>query len=197
MFEFFGSPAAVPYPLQVKPNKKAVDFFRSLFRFHIIILSCRIGASDRLGHAGDLQPGADDSLAGRVVDHSGILVLRLGPLPDFDLAATADDAHAHRREEVVRGVAVQVDSAVEDGRGVLADSAGDQGLTTRVVLNEVGDVVDHTGHGDEATAGLGLGDVVVPGDDGELLEGSAPVEADTLLVELLLHLLETAVEFIC
>lgn len=90
------------------------------------------------------------------------------------------------------GVGVEVDTAVEDGSGVLADGGGDEGLATGVVLDEVGNVVDNTGDGNEGLAVLGLRDEVVPVDDGELLEGSTPVEGGALLVELLLELLDTA-----
>ena len=61
-----------------------------------------------------------------------------------------------------------------------------------MVLDEIGHVVDNTGDGDEGLAILGLGDVVVPVDDGELVEGRSPVELGTLLVELLLELLNSA-----
>ena len=85
-----------------------------------------------------------------------------------------------------------VDTTVEDGSGVLANSGRDEGLATRMVLDELADVVDDASNADEGPAVLGLGDKLVPGEDGQLLEGSAPVEGGALLVELLLHLLETA-----
>lgn len=91
------------------------------------------------------------------------------------------------------GVGVQVDTAVEDGGGVLANGGGNEGLATGVLLDKVTDVVDDTGDGDEGLAVLlGVGDKVVPGDDGQLLEGNAPVEDGALLVELLLELLDAA-----
>lgn len=89
-------------------------------------------------------------------------------------------------------VGVKVDASVEDGGGVLADSGRDQSLATGVVLDEVGHVVDHTGHRHQSLPVLGLGDVVIPVDDGELVEGSTPVELGSLLVELLLQLLDAA-----
>lgn len=91
------------------------------------------------------------------------------------------------------GVGVVVDTTVEDGSGVLANGGRDQGFASGVVLDEVGHVVDDTSNGNESLA-LVLGGVnkVVPADDGELLERSTPVEDRTLLVDLLLHLLDTA-----
>jgi len=59
-------------------------------------------------------------------------------------------------------------------------------------LNESGNIVNNTGNSDEATSVLGLLLVLVPVDDWELLERDTPVEGASLLVELLLELLETA-----
>lgn len=122
-----------------------------------------------------------------------VLVLELCALPDLDLAAAAQDADAHGGEDVVGGVGVEVDAAVEDGGGVAADGGADEGLAAGVVLDEVADVVDDAADGGEGLAVLAaVGDEVVPVDDGELLEGDAPVEGGALLVELLLLLLEAA-----
>lgn len=84
-----------------------------------------------------------------------------------------------------------VDTTVEDGRGILANTRVDQCLATRVVLDEITDIVDDAGNRNEGTAILGLLDVVVPADDRELLKRNTPVESGTLLVELLLELLDT------
>jgi len=92
----------------------------------------------------------------------------------------------------VCGVGVVVDTTVEDGSSVLADTRRDESLSTWVVLDEVGHVVDNTGNCNESSAVLGFGLVGVPIDDGELLERNTPVESLSLLVELLLQLLETA-----
>ena len=89
------------------------------------------------------------------------------------------------------GIGVVVDATVEDGSGVLADGGGDESLATGVALDEVGHVVDDTGDGDESLSVLGVFDEIVPADDGELLQGSSPVEGRALLVKLLLHLLHT------
>lgn len=89
-------------------------------------------------------------------------------------------------------VGVVVDTTVEDGGGVLANGGRDEGLATRVVFDEVGHIVNNTGNSNEGLAVLGLGGEVVPADNGELLERSTPVEGGTLLVELLLQLLTTA-----
>lgn len=89
-------------------------------------------------------------------------------------------------------VGVEVDTTVEDGGGILSDARRDEGLATGVVLNEVCHVVDDTGDGNKTPAVLGLLDVVVPVDDGQLLQRHAPVEPGPLLVQLLLLLLETS-----
>lgn len=151
-----------------------------------------IGAGNGLNDLGDLVAGTNDALAGRVVDIGDVLVLELGAFPDLDLAAAAEDADAHSREQVVGSVGVQVDTAVEDGGGVLANSGTDEGLATGVLLDEGGHVVDDTSNGNESLTVLGVGDKVVPGDDGELLQGGAPVKDGALLVELLLELLDAA-----
>ena len=146
-------------------------------------------ADDGLLDLGRLVAGADDLLALAVADVLDVLVLALGALPDLDLAAAADDADAHGREQVVRRVGVHVDAAVEHGRRVLADAAADHGFAARVVLDELRHVVDHARDGDEAAAVLRLVDVVVPFDDGELVERNTPVEFRSLLVQFLLLLL--------
>lgn len=121
-----------------------------------------------------------------------VLVVHVVTLPDLDFHAAADDADAHGREEIVGGVGVEVDTAVEHGGRVLADTAPDHGLATGVVLDEVGNVVDDATDADETLAVLGALNVVVPFHDGELLERNTPVELGALLVELLLLLLDTA-----
>ncbi|KAJ8608846.1 hypothetical protein MRB53_039432 [Persea americana] len=125
-----------------------------------------------LGDLSDLLAGTDDPLpaVGLVLD---VLVLRVGALPDLDLTPAADERHAHRRQEVVRGVGVLVDAAVEGARGVLAHHGVDHGLAAGVVEVEVRDVVDDAGDGDELAPVLDLVDVVVPLDDGEGLERHA------------------------
>lgn len=92
----------------------------------------------------------------------------------------------------MRRVGVHVHAAVKHGRGVLADAAADHGLAAGVILDEIRDIVDHARHGDEAAPVLGLVDVVVPLDDGELVQGHAPVEPCALLVQFLLLLLHAA-----
>jgi hypothetical protein len=131
-------------------------------------------------------------VAGSITDEGDVLVLALGALPDLDLATAAHDTNTHGGQEVVCGVGVVVDAAVEHGGGVLADARADQGTATRVVLDEVGHVVDDAGDGDQGAAVLGLLLVGVPVDDGQLLERDAPVKGLALLVELLLQLLQAA-----
>lgn len=88
-------------------------------------------------------------------------------------------------------VGVEVDTTVEDGGGILSNARGDESLSTGVVLDEIGHVVDDTSDGNKASAVLGLLDVVVPIDNRKLLKRHAPIESGPLLVELLLLLLET------
>ena len=94
------------------------------------------GRSKRLRDLGDLVARPHDAVAGFVLDGRRAVLLGLGALPDFDLHAAADDADSHRRQQVVRGVGVVVDAAVEDGGGVLADAALDHGPPAGVVLDE-------------------------------------------------------------
>ena len=126
---------------------------RDIYTFQCL---CGVGRRDGLRYACYLAPGADDLLAGGVADEGDVLVLALSALPDLDLAATAQDAYALGGEEIVRGVGVVVDTAVEHRGGVLADARGDEGATSRVLLDEVGDVVDNARDGDQGTAILGL-----------------------------------------
>ena len=137
--------------------------------------SRRSGRSDGLRDLGDLVAGADDLLALAVLVELDVLVLALGALPDLDLTAAADDTDAHGGEQVVRGVGVHVDAAVEHGGGVLADAAVDHGFASRVVLDEFRDVVDDARDGDEAASVLGLVGEVVPFHDWEGVEGDTPV----------------------
>jgi hypothetical protein len=150
-----------------------------------------IGAGSGLNHLGDLRTSTDDALASRVVHVGDILVLELSALPDLNLATTAEDTNTHGRQKVVGGVGVEVDTTVEDGSGVLSNGGVDESLATRVVLNEVGNIVDNTGNSDETLSSLGLSNKVIPVDNGKLLKRNTPVEGSTLLVKLLLELLDT------
>lgn len=89
-------------------------------------------------------------------------------------------------------VGVVVDTTVEDGSCVLSNTGRDKSLSTRVVLDEVGNIVDNTSNSDESAAILGFGLVIIPVDDWQLLKRNTPVKSLSLLVELLLQLLETA-----
>lgn len=152
----------------------------------------RISASHWHRHLRGLLPGTDNTLTGRVAHDCGIFILHLCPLPDLNLTTSTEDAHTHGAEQVVRRVGVQVDTAIEDGCGILADGRGNEGLATGVVLDEVSNIVDNTGDGHKSLAVLGLLDKIVPVDDGELLKGKSPIEFGALLVKFLLLLLEAA-----
>jgi hypothetical protein len=153
---------------------------------------CCAGARGRLSELGHLRASTHDAVALSILDDVSLLGLAVGTLPDLDLHAAANDADTHGGEEVVGGVGVVIDTAVEHGGGVLAKTGLDHSLSTRVVVNEVGNIVDNTSDSDEATAVLGLVHVVVPLHDGQLLERHTPVKLGALLVKLLLLLLETA-----
>ena len=145
-----------------------------------------------MGNAGDLLASTNDTLTRAVEDKVDALVLLLSALPDLDLAASADDTDSHGRQQVVRSVGVVVHAAVEHGSGILANTSVDHGLATRVVLDKVRAIVDDTGNGNEATTLLRLLDVLLPLHDGQLIQRDTPIELSTLLIELLLLLLETA-----
>ncbi|KAI6876604.1 Acyl-CoA [Hortaea werneckii] len=153
---------------------------------------CRTSARRRVIDLSDLLASPDDPLTVLVFDDHGALAVIVGALPDLDFHAAADYTDTHGGEQVVGGVGVVVDAAVEHGGRVLADPALDHGLATGVVGDEVGHVVDDTGNRDQATAVLALVNVVIPLEDGQLLKRHTPVELGALLVELLLLLLETA-----
>jgi hypothetical protein len=144
-----------------------------------------------LRNLGDLVASPDDWVALVILGHVDLLVLLLGTLPDLDLASSTNDTYPHSREQVVGGVGVEVHTTIEHGSGVLANTTLDQGLASRVLVDEIGDIVDNTGDSDQATAVLGLFNVVVPLDDRELVERNTPVKLSALLVNLLLELLNT------
>jgi len=151
---------------------------------------CGAGARRRLDDLGHLRASTHDAVASGILNE--VLVLAVGALPDLDLHAATDDTDAHGGEKVVGGVGVVVDTAVEHGGCILAKTRLDHGLSTRVVVDEVGNIVNDTSDGNQATAVLSLVHVVIPLHDGKLLKRNTPVELGALLVELLLLLLETA-----
>lgn len=141
---------------------------------------------------GDLGAGTNNALASRIVHVSDILVLKLSTFPDLNFAPATEHTDAHGGEQVVGSVGVVVYTSIENRRSVLANGGRDEGLATRVVLDKIGDIVDHTSNSNKTLAILGLGDKVVPADDGELLQRGTPVKSGTLLVKLLLQLLNAA-----
>ena len=146
----------------------------------------------RFQDLGWLVPRPNDLLPRAVVHELHVLVLPLGPLPDLDLATTTDDTHPHRRKQIVSGIGVHVNAPVEHGRGILANAAADHSFASRVILDELRNIVDDTRDGDETTPILGLVDIVIPFNDGELVQRDAPVEPRALLVEFFLLLLYSA-----
>lgn len=159
--------------------------------------SCSTSSSCWHADLGDLVAGTDDLLALLIFDIVDIFVLPLSTLPDFNLAATSNNTDTHGTEQVVRGVAVHVHASVEHGGSVLANARADHCLSTRVMFDEFGNVVDYTSHGDQTAPVLGLVDIVVPFHYWQLIKWYTPVELGTLLVEFLLLLLEPSfVDFI-
>jgi hypothetical protein len=153
---------------------------------------CRARADDRLLHLSDLVACPDNRVSSVILDIVHFLVLPLGTLPDLDLASTANDAHPHSREQVVGSVGVEINTAIEHGGGILAQTAPDESLAAGVFVDEVGHVMNNASDSNQTTAILDLVDVIIPLNDGELVKWDTPVELRALLVKLLLELLNTA-----
>lgn len=151
-----------------------------------------ISCSNRFRDLRHLRPRPHDPIPIFIPHRLHLLILLLCSLPNFHLTAATDDPNPHRRQQIVRCVGMVVHPAVKHGSGILADTGVDHRFTARVVLDEIRDVMDDTGNGDETAAVLSLVDVVVPFNDGELLERDAPVELRAALVDFLLQLLNTA-----
>jgi len=92
----------------------------------------------------------------------------------------------------VCSVGVIVYTTVEDGGCILSNTRRNECLSTGVVLDEVGYIVDDTSNSNKGTAILGLSLIIFPADDRQLLQRNTPVKSLSLLVELLLQLLEPA-----
>lgn len=154
-------------------------------------LLCCACALNRLLNLGDLVARTNDGVSSIILGPLGVFVFPLRPLPDFDLATATNDTNSHSREQVVCCIRVKVDAAVEHGGSIFAESALDERFASRMLVDEVGDIVDDTGDSDKTAAVLNLLNVIVPLDDGELIEGSTPVKLRALLVKFLLELLHT------
>ena len=86
-----------------------------------------------------------------------------------------------------------VHATVEHGSGILANGGVDESLATGVISDEIANIVNDASDSNPGLAiDLGLGDVVVPADNGEVLKRNTPVKSGALLVKLLLELLESA-----
>lgn len=129
-----------------------------------------------------------DSVSTLIGDNVLVLLFVLGRLPHLDLHAAPDDGDSHGGQQVVGGVGVSVDASVEHGGSVLADGAHDESLSTGVVFDKRGHVVHNAGN-EHQISGLGLLSELLKLDHGQLLDGDAPVEVASPLVELLLSLL--------
>lgn len=90
-------------------------------------------------------------------------------------------------------IGVVVDTTVEHGSSILANGRVDERLATGMIGDELANIVNDTSDSNPGLAiDLGLGDVVVPADNGEVLKRNTPVKSGALLVKLLLELLKSA-----
>lgn len=105
----------------------------------------------------------------------------------LDLATTAAHGDAHRGEEVAGAVRVVVHAPVEGGCHVLSKAQLDVPFTSRVLFDEVPNVVDDALDHDPLCALFRGGFLELVKSEGwELLDGAAPLETALCLVELLL-----------
>lgn len=134
----------------------------------------------------------DDWVSRFVLHVLHVFVLPLSALPNLDLATTTDDTNPHRGEQVVSRVRMEVNTAIEHGGSILAEATPDERLASRVLVDEVGHVMDDASNSNETTAIVDLLNIIVPLNDGKLVKRNPPVELGTLLVEFLLELLDAA-----
>ncbi|KAK0105980.1 hypothetical protein ONS95_015030 [Cadophora gregata] len=120
------------------------------------------------------------------------LFSRCAPLLDLYLTTSSKNTNSYCRQQIMCGVGVVVYTAVKDSGCVLANTRGDQGLSTWVVLNEIGDIMNNTSNCNKSTTVLGFGLVIIPVNNWQLLKRSTLVESLLLLIKLLLYLLKTA-----
>lgn len=90
------------------------------------------------------------------------------------------------------GIGVHVDTPVEHGSSILANTGTNHCFATWMVLDEVGNIVNDTCNSNKTTTILGLVDVIIPFHDWKLVKWDTPVKFGSLLVKLLLLLLDTA-----
>jgi len=117
----------------------------------------------------DLVSSSDDLLPCRVTDKGYILVLPLCPLPDLHFTTSSKNTYSHCRQQVVSRIGVVIDTAVEHSSSILSDTRSDQGLSTGMILDEVGNIVNNTCNWDESPTILCLLLVGLPVDDRKLL----------------------------
>lgn len=113
-------------------------------------------------------------------------------LPDLNLATTTDDTNTEVGKEVVSGVRVVVYTTVEHGSSILSDTRLDDCLSSWMIGDKVGNVVNNTSDGNESLSVLSLLLVFLEAHDWERLQWNTPVELLAGLVDLLLLLLETS-----
>ena len=176
--------------------KKQSQYYAQLTSHSIIRLNPAIlsspSRSNRLTNLGNLIPRPNNPASLIILHKLDILILPLRAFPNLDLTPTTNDTHAHGTEQVMRSITVHIHAAIEHSRGIFANPRTDHCLPTRMILDEIGDIVDNARDGDEAPAVLGLVDVIVPFHDGQRIKRDTPVEFRAFLIEFLLELLDAA-----
>jgi len=125
-----------------------------------VTLSCRAESAAQLVVTGNLEP-----LRG----WDGLVLKSVG-------VTTAQDTNALHGEEIVSSVRMVVNTTEEGSSGVLANHLDEQVWSTRVFLDEAGNVMNETRDEDEG-ASLGLFLERVPADDGEIVAVAGPYQS--------------------
>jgi len=116
----------LPKSIDIPRSRTGINEHNAILSDHLLSLNvahlCGVGGSDGLGNASDLAASTNDLLASSVANKRDVLVLSLCLLPDLNLTTASEDTNTHSGEEVVCGIGVVVNTAVEDGGGILANS---------------------------------------------------------------------------
>ena len=171
--------AGAIHAYELNRKNKSIDFGKS----------CCSRTRRRLLHLCDLLTSPHNLFPVSVFEVLDFLIFILGSLPDLDFHAATNHTYSHRREQIMCSVGVGIDAAIEHSRSIFTDARANHGLSTRMVLDEGGDIMDDAGDGNETAAVLTLFDILIPFHDRQLLERNTPIELGTFLIELLLKLL--------
>ena len=151
-----------------------------------------LGRYDWLRDSGNLSASSDYAGTRRIVYKRYIFVFALSLLPNFNLASSPYDTNSHGGEKVMGSVGVKVNTTVKHSCGVFPNTRVNHSSAAGVVLDEVPDIVDDTGNRDQSPSVASLLLEIFEFNNRELLERDTPVELSTNTVELLLHLLKSA-----